>query len=119
MSAWEVVPVEADAWDGWTTAEQEEWLVDVFEELAQHFEESKLHDTSGYLCFDAGSKPCADLGHEPDPVSGWDDDEEHPLGFDGEPVCPATSYAPACTYCEGDCSDDRLRLIWTLPGVLA
>jgi hypothetical protein len=64
--------------------------------------ESLFHDDNGYICDFAGDSSCLALGHEPDPEEGWSDDDAHPKGWSGVPVCPATKWQAACSYCESD-----------------
>lgn len=90
----------------------DDWLDCVRWDVNRNWAESKHHDRDGFLCDTAGGPECLALGHKPQPVTdedadilddGWDD-EEHPLGWDFERICPATRSESACTTCESpDC----------------
>jgi hypothetical protein len=51
----------------------------------------------------AGSERCVALGHHPDSHGDWGTTpDDHPMSFDGEPLCSATRYGAACTECESE-----------------
>lgn len=100
MSAWETVPAD-DEFD--SEEERDEYLSDVYVDLRNYWYDRRYHDRDGYFCELAGSEECEALGHKPDKEYGWDDDQEHPYGWDGEVICPATRFGAACTQCEGEC----------------
>lgn len=79
---------------------------DLARELRMSARERSFHDRDGYLCEIAGSTECLALGHEFDPDEGWDFDGEHPVGWGGDNLCPATRYATACSYCESEGCDN-------------
>lgn len=114
----------SDEIDGYS-AEQPVADVDWFDEvgwaLNYRERERKNHDLDGWFAHEAGSPQCLALGHV-EPADGWEDDpDDHPHGWEGEPLCPATQYDVCCTQCEGECSgieDDVTRdEFWRLPGV--
>jgi hypothetical protein len=85
---------------------EEDWRDEVQWVVETHWSDRRTHDADGYICEMAGSDRCLDLGHIPDPVDGWwSDDEAHPVGWSGDPICPATRLEDACTVCEGPVSE--------------
>jgi hypothetical protein len=85
-----------------TDEELEEYMQDVYRDLRAYWQDRHSHDRDGYFAQLAGSMACEALGHKPDPDFGWDDDDEHPWGFD-DILCEATRYGKCCTQCEGEC----------------
>jgi hypothetical protein len=109
--------------EGYTTAEpvhDEDWLDVVRWDVNRYWAERGFHNRDGFLCDFAGDPSCLALGHTPDPETEWDDDDDHPYGWGGNPICPATKYATACTECESDdCEWDGptdARSFWALFG---
>jgi hypothetical protein len=100
VSADESIP-SPDEFD--SEAELDEYMEDVYRGLRNYWSDRRFHDRDGFFCEEAGGRECEALGHQPDPEVGWDDDDEHPRGWGGEIICPATRYGTACTSCEGDC----------------
>lgn len=100
--------------------EREDYLDDVFSEIRylnwglRHGD----HDRNGFFADEAGSDQCVALGHT---ESDWENDETHPMGWDGDPICEATKFGQACSACEGECdfSTPSVVKIWELPGVMA
>lgn len=131
MTYFEDAPVglaTGDWWD-WPDADREEWLTDTFGAITTFDHERRhVHDLDGFYAQPAGSEPCLALGHTYDPdrsaVVGDDMYEPadlHPFGWGGGgPICTATRYGVACTYCEGECDHhDVVPVLWGLPGVQA
>ena len=102
MSAWEDVPTPAETAMMERDGELDEYMRDVYTDLLRAKRECKLHDSDWFLCDSAGGKDCLALGHKPEPDGQWDD-ETHPVGWNDEPICPATQYGAACSYCENEC----------------
>lgn len=121
MAAFETVPADTD----WAEDpdEFEEWLVDVFDELARSrpFGPS-LHDRDSTLHALAGTEDCLALGHA-EPGTGTERDaweDLHPEGWNRQRICKGTYYGKACSFCEDEhCPEDVVPLIWELPGVTA
>lgn len=101
MSAWESIP-DADEFDD--AAELEEYMQDVYRDLRLYWYDRKCHDRDGWFAEEAGSDKCLALGHKPDPEDGWRaDPDDHPMSWDGDPLCIGTRCGEACTQCEGEC----------------
>ncbi len=120
MSAWEKVPAADDRdWLLMDEAERETYLRAVFDELGGEQAESRLHDRDGFYAHEAGSEECLALGHVPpeDPAD-WEVIPGHETGWNDSILCVATKYDTACTVCEGECSYEVPKSIWSMPGVL-
>lgn len=102
MSGWEEVPDAAEAAEMERDDELDTYMEDVYNDLRTAHRERRFHDRNGYLCDFAGDRSCLALGHKPDPECGWEEDDEHPEGWGGNPICPATKYDVACSQCESD-----------------
>lgn len=89
-----------------TEEEREEFLTGSFDDITYTYFEAKNHDTDGFFADEVGSAGCLAAGHtvyedqDDDPLY---DDGTHIRGWDWEPLCTATRYGEACTYCEGEC----------------
>lgn len=118
MSAWENVPTPEEV-ATYTDEEWAEYMADVYDELSGWWDDMKFHDQNGYFAEYAGSEKCLALGHVPpaDPAD-WETIPGHSTGWDAEALCDATRYGTACSYCEGECSQERPPLLWNLPGVI-
>lgn len=97
--------------------EREEALLEAFTAITYAYYEAKHHDSDGFFAYEVGSPQCLALGHsvhddlESDPLYG---DGTHIMGWT-EPICSATRYGVACTYCEGECDHQLPRVkLWTL-----
>lgn len=102
MASSETVP-QTGTLDGFAPDEVAEYLDEIYADLRLGSRIRAVHDRDGYLAEDAGSYRCLKLGHYPDPALGWDDDgENHPTGWNGDPLCFETRYGQACTECESE-----------------
>lgn len=107
-----------------TADEIEEAGIDIDEQMRSYVDQFagrmvdlSLHDTDGYLAYPAGSSECVALGHR-EPAEGWDEDDDlHPVGWDGGPLCIETRHGLACSWCEGECHEITLPDLWSLPWV--
>jgi hypothetical protein len=84
---------------------EEDWDDMVAWEMRVYWSDRWRHNDDGYLCEIAGSPACLALGHVVFDEDGMLDEalEDHPTGWDGDSLCPATKYDTACTTCEGPC----------------
>jgi hypothetical protein len=93
--------------EGYSAAEpMDEGELDVlYGALLRQASEHRYHNQDGFVCGFAGGPECTALGHTTDPDDPWVDDDDHPAGWDGDAVCPATKSGSACTECETDDCD--------------
>lgn len=101
--------------------EREDFLVDSFCDITLYESERRMyHDTAAYFAHEVGSPECVALGHSP--IAEFEDDPlyesgVHVMGWDS-PVCNATAYGSACSYCEGECDHpDVTPNLWELVAI--
>jgi hypothetical protein len=99
MKASELAQIDVEGYSAADPVEDEYWVETVRRELNGRWYENRLgHDRNAYFCEPANSDACKALGH----VVPKEGDDEHPFGWDGDVICPATRYGSACSECESE-----------------